>query len=563
MSRLSKYTVQGLVVLGAGLLAACSLLYDLSADQCEIDADCAAIGLPGRCVAGVCTPTNMQTGGTGGGGGSEAGTGGCKTNKDCLGEETIIDPSVCIEGECVDLTTEECPVVLPLDEQRLRASLTTGSAIVFGAFAPFRSDLSSVPMLNYDLAFTEFSQVNGLPPVGSGGRRPVIGVVCQTPEESDGDFGKIDRSMEHLVDRLRVPGIIGGLHPEHLQHAFDSKGLDAQVFFVSPGESERQLVATRDDGLMWHLLPGGADIAVSYPAALDRVIRYLETTSAIDPGEPVRVALVTADNRFLNQVREVIQDTLRFNGKSPSENEEDGNWLSIVIPFQGTDLGDYTEAVVDFRPHVIIGNAFIEFLFEMMPGIETLWPSGQARPFYMLSPFHYLPGLDLNSVIGLNSTMRRRIIGMNAPSAEDHELYDDYIKELKLRYRDDAQEGYENFYDAAYFLIYSAAAADKVPVLTGADLARGMLRLLHEDGAEVKVGGKHITKTLDTMLQSDPPRVRLLGTLGPPDFTSNGARKGPASIWCISSTAEYVADVLRYDAESDEFYGDFSCFPDF
>src|SRR5690606_23719140 len=219
MRRFLKYTFQGLVIVGAGLFTACSLLYDLSADQCEIDADCAAIGLTGRrCVAGVCTATNAPTGGSGGGGGS-SGSGGCTSNKDCLGEETIIDPSVCIEGACVDLTTDECPVVVPLDPKALRENLITGSPIVFGAFAPLGSDQTGVELLNYDLAFTEFkSTVNGLPAVGAGGRRPLVGVVCEAMTE--GDIGVIDRGMEHLVDALRVPGIIGGLYPEELQHAF-------------------------------------------------------------------------------------------------------------------------------------------------------------------------------------------------------------------------------------------------------------------------------------------------------------------------------------------------------
>src|SRR5688572_30313325 len=99
MRYLSRLELLGGLLISAGLFSACSLVYDLSADQCEVKADCDALGgeFRGReCRAGVCVVTGA-TGGNGGGGGMDAG--GCKSTSECQDDPENFADSACIDGE--------------------------------------------------------------------------------------------------------------------------------------------------------------------------------------------------------------------------------------------------------------------------------------------------------------------------------------------------------------------------------------------------------------------------------------------------------------------------------
>jgi hypothetical protein len=125
-------------------------------------------------------------------------------------------------------------------------------------------------------------------------------------------------------------------------------------------------------------------------------------------------------------------------------------------------------------------------------------------------------------------------------------------------------ENMENFYDAPYFLLY-AAAASNAEQPGGADLARGMLRLL--EGTPLAVGEEDIPAVLAELNAGPNASVALEGTLGPPDFDAQtGARKHtPSAAFCITGGGDealaYRHDALRYDPERDVLTGSFDCFP--
>src|SRR5688572_24502448 len=133
MRNLSRVQLVGGFLLALGMTSACSLVYDLSADQCELDGDCAVKGLGNKCVAGVCDPSSSSTGGVGGGGGG--GAGGCTSNAECLDAPDRLGLTACLQGACVKLTNDTtCPSVLPSDELKLEQQLReTGEPIVLGA----------------------------------------------------------------------------------------------------------------------------------------------------------------------------------------------------------------------------------------------------------------------------------------------------------------------------------------------------------------------------------------------------------------------------------------------
>lgn len=535
-------------LLGAAGLSACSVLYDLSADQCETNADCQALGeafTDRVCSEGLCVEPDEADGP-------------CKFHRDCMEAPDAFGAAACIDGECVDLITDQCRVLLPLGDDQWLENLRADDPIILGGYASIPAEGTGIQIRNYDLVLTEFTLEAGGLRGTAGTRRPLVAVVCdanpETPEE-------LEASISHLVDDLHVPGIVAGLRSGDLQAVFEGWGLENEVLFVSPVESDTALTTLSDEGLMWHMLPGGREIAVTYAPLLDRTIDYLDIDG------DVRVAMVTAsDIGLLFELQSGIEEHINFNGKSATQNFPD-NYRRVDITSQfgnpEADYGDAIAAIVDFEPHVLIAAAADEFLTSMLPAIEAQLSDDAPRPFYLLSPIHY-NNPNMPERIKQEPALAYRMAGVNAAAATDTSLYDAYQIAFDSAYPEVAgeSEGFENFYDAAYFLVYSAAAAGSVPFLTGRDMARGMTRLL-SGPTTYGVGRRDMTYALQA-LENPTSKITLNGTLGPPDFEpSTGVRRQPGSVWCIDEQGVQFSDVLRYDPETQELTGDFPCIDGF
>src|SRR5690606_28596591 len=185
-----------------------------------------------------------------------------------------------------------------------------------------------------------------------------------------------------------------------------------------------------------------------------------------------------------------------------------------------------------------------------------------TKPFYILSPINYNDDF-LVSLVSSTPGLSTRLAGINGAAAEDDSVYRTYTLAWDAAYPERAgTRGYENFYDAAYYLIYAAAAAGN-QLNSGADFSRGMGRLL--SGLQKNVGADDIPTALQALAAGT---IQLNGTLGPPDFDArNGTRESVGSVWCIDSTGTFQADVLRYvpdaDAARASLNGTFPCIQDF
>ena len=585
----------------AALLAqgSCSAFYDLDATQCEADEDCARFGERIVCRDSFCvTSTEEGSGGSGGvndrtgGSAGQAGAPGsddCATNEDCIVAHYNL-PYVCRDGACVELKSPDCPLVLGAGEDPENKYLKTSAPIIVGAFANFDPVLPvSKSRYNYELAFEEFNdRTNGGLPASLGHpRRPLIAVVCGA---TDFDEERLERSLDHLVDDLRVPAILASvIDQDDLQDAFeyvnDVNGKDANVFFLSPFASNDTLAKLPDDGLLWHMLGPATDQAAPYVPLVARAETY-QNRLRPDPDKPLRVLLIESSVALNTELAEEVASTIVFNGKSALENFADGNFEVARIDTGGTttdpDYGTAVAALADEErtPQIIIGLATNELFEELLVPIEFDWNEeargGEPRPLYLLSP------LLANSQVVLARTqhpslptLRDRILGVNFASV-DPKLYTKYYQNLVFTFPDTGLElaSTENYYDAAYFLFYSFVMAGDLEEYTGSDLARGMTRLIRMDVDFDDCSLPDCVPVDASVLGSVPPLLRqissrdgigLLGTMGPPDFdASSGTRTRPTSVWCISDDgASYVPDVLMYDAETQTLTGDFTCFEGF
>lgn len=565
--------------------ASCSALFDLDAEQCSVDADCRKLSeaFP-ICDAGVCIADPVAVGGAGApseGGGppvSQAGEGGvagaggtpsaaeCTTNADCI-DANFGQPFVCQAGECISLLTKECPLVV--GGQNLRAA----EPIVFGAYALAPDAISrSIVTRNLDLVVSEFtSKVTGLRGGPNGTRRTLAFVVCNSsfPDNSPGTIDAFTPSLHHLVDTLHVPGIVSGLQAKDLQSVFSQK-LDASgTFVISPYEQDSELAALNDDGRLWHLLGATADIAPAFGPLLKRTETYLRRDESFlnlpSPGAKLRVAVVAASVASETDVRDVLLELPELTDFEVKPFQVESALLS-----EAPDVSTLVGNLFDFAPNIIVALAGTEFIEGVFPLLENgnTWSSKtgqQQRPMYLLgstmAPETWaLYAAKRNENLGGWKSFFNRIAGVAYASATDPQLLQQYEDRLVAASGDLAEPsvvlGSESVYDAAYLLIYAAAAAGEVPTLRGKDLATGMQRLVK--GAPYNVGPMAISSILTALDNGEDIGLRL--TLGEPDWNvARGTRNGLGSVYCLNDAGTTFEmsfplgpdrDVLRYDPTS-------------
>ncbi|MGC4064747.1 MAG: hypothetical protein QM784_08915 [Polyangiaceae bacterium] len=560
-----------------GLLG-CNYFLDLETSQCETSSDCPALGPNFKgmeCRAGSCVePTssvssNPGTGDAGSGGsdgsggsssiGGKTGADGCKTNAECVAAN-LGEPYAClVPGQpCVALKSEACPLVFG-DYQH-------ENAVYFGAFlnVPAASPLSQMSTLNVRLAIDEFNgSVGGLPGGPLGKLRPLVAVVCRN------DLNLIDAGATHLLDELGVPAVISHLPSAENKRFFVDRALDKQVLVVNPGFSDNTLTSLSTNGLFWHMIGDVRDVGPAYVPLLTRIESHLALS------EPLRVAMLVSKRYAEESIANTITLALRFNGKTVTENGNNFFTASVsaIADEPNADYAQVTTELLKFRPHVVLAITREEFVSKILPVVEGAWATaaaGQARPFYVL-PTSLSGNLDLLNYIGIDSDgdtserKRVRFVGVAPASADDMTLYDQFLVRFRTVYPFfENPGGFENFYDSVYFLANAMFAAGSVPKLTGADIARGMQRVI-DGNTTIDVGPMSIADGFSALAAGG--EIRLIGTMGPADFDPGlGARRGNGSVYCIQRTdrqLSFAYDVLRYDQASKTLNGEFRCFSGF
>lgn len=550
----------------------CSFLTDFSTDQCEADSDCEKLGSAFEgtvCDANLCVtpPTGDGDGDGDGAGGSMGGQGGappigeCETNGECI-DGNFGSPFICRDGECIPLTIPtECPIVLGAgqDSENLRKP----EPFIFGAYSfvdPTAPRLS-VPTLNYELAIDEVNDATrgGIPGGENGTRRPFIAIICSGTNDPD-----LEKSLGHLIDDVQVPAILSSLYTRDLLEAFQTKGFPEEVFFLSPLEADSTLTGVADDGLMWHLLSPALDLAPAYLPLMAQTESYLRTQRGLSADDKIKIALVESKTPFLTDMADYLLTTMKFNGDVTAlQNLNDGNLIRVRIDSRledaQADASSALPTLLDYQPDIVLGLVSGEFV-PLMNSFDA--QVAGEKPFYLLSPYVFGRS-DLADQVYFASE-HQRLLGVNFGAAEDPTLYQLYLSKLESTYDVEfSLAGSENFYDAAYYLMYSIVGAGDPPRLTGNEIALGMTRLV--DGRiDFNVGSADVNDVVGTLRGSISSEISLTGTMGPPDFnTSTGARRGRPTIYCIDENGEYVQNAMVYDGETGTLSGSPPCVADF
>jgi hypothetical protein len=474
----------------------------------------------------------------------------CGNNHDCT-PHAWDEPKVCLEGACVALKNDsECSFVMGAENLQVDVP-----AFLFGIFVGLPLEESSYARSSY-LAVREFSS-QGLKV--SGEAALPIAVVCHPYPKAS-----LEHSLEHLVGTLGVKAIISGLDQLDLERSFERvQEAYGDVFFLSPGESEPRLSSLEDEGLLWEMLPGSLELARPLLPLVTRIEEYTRRAQPSDEQRPIRLALIESNYPADADLGAYLDRHLVFNGAPPHENAPT-YYLRLKLESDRVNAAatdtDAFDALRAFEPDVIVVAAGDEFVRRMMLPLEQNRPAWQAAPFYVFSPLTPMLPNIVERVPGLE----RRILGVGHAAPEDDTLHRAFLSSLASEFPLANGEGADNFYDATYFLLYAAAAAGKVPQLTGRELARGMTRLI--GGQRFDVGVTHIPSVL-RHLQDENSTLALHGTLGPPTFDAEtGSRHGNGSVWCMSlvdGVLSMKTDVLRYDPGSASLRGEVPCIDGF
>jgi len=542
-------------------LVGCSLLQQVGGTQCTETSDCEALGgdfVGTVCQASFCVTPDTGTGGMGGGGSGE-----CTTNSACIdAPENFGEPAACIEGTCVPLKTDECPWVLGLGEDF--ANLRKPEPIIIGAYAPIDpvAPTTSAYMLNYEFAIDEVNGVTGggIPGGPGGSSRPFVAVVCDSVDNPD-----LPASMDHLIEDLQVPAILSALYAPELKEMFNTKGLPNDVFFMSPIDADTTLTGILDNGLLWHMLPEGRDLAPGYVALVAEAEEYVRVQRGLSPTDPVKVALVDAKCQFLLDISTRVLMEMTFNGGlSVVANQNNGHFRRLqtecAAEFDQPDVSGTVEQLLDFVPDILVSIGADESL-DLVGGLEAGWmPALGPKPFYLASPWVFgLPALTSSTL----ANAHQRLIGVNFAGAENPMLYEQFLINIQAAYEGvEGLDGKENFYDAAFYLMYAIAAAGDPSRLTGRHIAQGLERVIDTFASESFPVGRDSFNSALAYLNIPDSTIELIGTLGPPEFSTTGARKGLPSYFCVDNGVR-IQNALLYDKDTGTISGSQPCVPYF
>jgi len=489
-----------------------------------------------------------------------------------------------------------CPVLIPALTALGLLKDTTKSPIIVGGFASQNAldPHSTLATVNWDLAFDEFNSrtLPGLPSYQSGGpSRPFVGLVCQEQNNSD-----IPGTMAHLTQDVGVTSVLSTLTPTDLYAAWNTTATNQNVFFIDTGSANLRLANLATGGLLWHLLGDPHVLAAPVVSLLHQIEPYIyqqrKARFAANGGEdpdsvPLRVTMVYSSDPKMLDMHDVLTATdnvhprsqITFNNKSCVDNGTNYREVQIdsanVVSVPNTAAG--IQDLETHPPHVVLAMATNEFPADVVPPIENFWgtttaTAGMIRPYYIMSHLIYNSS-TLTTMAASNANrnppLNLRVSGVNYAQAQDSRskaLYGAYLTRLLAANQGSSLTlaGTENFYDGAYYLLYSIAAAARnaaSAVPAAIEIKFGFLHVIDKtSGVWVDIGPSSIGGTIDSLLGPLAYSMALWGAMGPPNFDTSlgtGANASQTSAWCIqqdiSGNWAYQSDGLIYDTPSQTY----------
>lgn len=483
--------------------------------------------------------------GAGRGEAGDAGSGGgeqCTTTADCVELGLAVPPHLCIQGQCVDITNDDCKTLLGAKEIAERPG---GEPYVIGAIAP-PIEQNSTPYWALELALREFA-MHGPVLIDGVARRPVL-LVCGASSVNPNPTPVL-RSLDYLVGDLGISNLLmlTTTRTELAaagQHLWDEEGNGPDVFLFDVGGLGGEVYLVRDNGRMWHLLGDSSKAAWPYRPLVQRVEEQVNPgASRGEADHATKLALLwpPEDDGFTEVVATIVQIVLDINGQ-PAEYSD--NYLNVQTHDQQSRA---PLDVARFNPDIVIDFA-------------NLWREVQNACLDRngTAPFVILPTEQLRSPLLVQRVtnfpfLRSRMLGVSHVGPVNTTLLDGYLERFGALSSAPNLDGFwgAGAYDGLYYLIYGAIAGGSGGIKTNA----GMQRLI--TGPVRTIGPDGMNDVLEALRAGST--MSLEGTLGPRNF-GGGVSNTWANVWCIDENLEFQMDALRYVPEDRSLQGTFPCF---
>jgi serine/threonine protein kinase len=465
----------------------------------------------------------------------------CAKNAECVkghgGEPWICGPG----GRCAPLASEDCKVLAE------PGAAENDETVWFGTMFPLSGDLADVGAEStnaVELARREFASVSaGLPPSGGAPAAPIGLVTCD-------DSTNAARVAAHLTQDVHVPAVIG--------FRASNEVIDLASRFFVP--SRTLTIATLNHSPLITKVPQPAGgprlvwrLAASYgqtPEVMTLVIRQaiepdLRATGGLALHERLRAAAILEDTATGLGAEDSLLEELRINDRRALDSHDDFRVYRCSATGATSTCEQHADAIVAFRPHVIIYVLTAANLVPLFRELEERWPSDAPfRPRYLEN--NPLDGLA--PFLDEKPERRRRFLGLTPP-------YNDASAKLTRRYNAAFHSHLEETqipaaqYDAFYLLAF-AAFAEKERPREGTTLAATFPRLL-PPAESIEVGPSTLLEVFTRLSRGEPVALDGASALLDLDL-GTGERRTDFDVLCPGVGADgrssgSIASGLRYD----------------
>lgn len=545
--RVMRGSLLGLFGVAALLVTteACSLLVDTTADQCTVDADCTSKG--GAFAGSIC-------------GGDHTCVIKCTTNKACSAQLGV--QSVCVRdtGFCSPLLSEDCKTVF----QATPGTLDNDGAVLLGMLFPMTGENASSERSRVnavELARRHITNASsGLPGVNGGPARPLVFLACD-------DAADPVRAARHLARDLHVPAIIGPAFSGVTTTVAKEVTIPAGTLVISPSATSPTLTDLPDNGLVWRTAP--SDVIQS-DAMVKVVSSKLEpdvrTAYGLKDTDKIRIVVAHKGDAYGTGLASALFKGLRFNGGLAASANADfyrqfdyGDPQKVAPADLAASYKKTVDAIVQFKPHILITIGTTEAVTEIFAKVESTWPSADPiRPRHLVSDGLQVP--EMLTQVGANEPLRQRVLGTipGVPGVN----YESFKIAFNGAFTDTPADSYSaGAYDAALLVGFAIAAAGNKP-LTGALINEGLKKTIPSPKAlPINADVNDINKGFGAMTGDG---IDFNGASGPLDFDPvTGEAPADIQIWCLKAQTGkpffFSPSGVVFGAKSNSLEGSFSC----
>jgi ABC-type branched-subunit amino acid transport system substrate-binding protein len=524
------------IVLATIPLAACGQIIGL--DKMAISSGTAGASGKSVCLSNAhCTElATLAAGNAQAGAGSAAGSSGTSV------------PAVCVKstGQCVTLTSEDCGLVT--------GDYLNEDAVLIGSLFQTQGTTASQNIPRQQSALLAVEEINsvadGIPGRKAGTQRPLVMVSC------DASVDPV-RGAKHLVDDIRVPAIVGPNTSQDTLDVSNKVTIEAGVVVMTPTAVAAGISDLRDNDLTWLMIPSDDQRA----RLMIKQINDLEATLKTQRNATAVKLSIIYRNDALGVGTRTSLDKLILNGEQLSSvnnaGSTTGNVHVVPYDYKQPDQAAIVTKESSFAPDMIVLAGTAESITKLMTPIEQQWPTGTARPYYLV--IDPSKGPELLAAVTANDDLRLRVRGTGTtPTADSASVANTFNLAYVARYGTAATaSGSGTSYDATYALAYALAATTDSPP-SGTSIARG-LRMLAGGSVNVNTGTADLLSAYQNLASGIS--INGTGTACPLDWDANGSVKGGnIEIWCIGksgNTPVFQSSGLVFDIKTQTYSGQY------